>query len=267
MAYVIETMWVKAADGVASAARHSGTNGEPIIFVHGVGSTAAIWDYQLRDLDDCYRSYAVELRGNGALNPPPAPSSITRAGFAHDVLAVADAADTPRFHFVGCSLGGVVGFELWQRVPERIASFTIVGSFAKYPDSDRYVAGIEAAVRVAGSMQIFAQERAAKLGLPPARLAETLEQMGCKTVPSYLASTHATWTGNYYATLSTITVPTLVICGERDGIAPFPLSQEIAAGIPGSHLEVLGGAGHVCNADTPVAFNKLLREFLPTISI
>lgn len=259
---MIETMRVKGADGITSGARYSGTSGEPIIFVHGVGSTAAIWDYQLHDLDDCYRSYAVELRGNGAISPPPDPSMITRIGFANDVLAVADAADFPHFHFVGCSLGGVVGFELWQRAAGRIASFTIVGSFAKYPNSSSYVAGIEAAVCGAGSMEIFAQERAEKLGLPPERLTETREQMSCKTAPSYLAATHATWTGDYRAMLSTITVPTLVICGERDGIAPLPLSQEIAAGIRGARLEVLNGAGHVCNADAPAAFNQLLRQFL-----
>lgn len=281
---MIETMCVKAGDGVAAGVRYrkrisspeaaaarSGSEPperpstpESIIFVHGVGSTAAIWDYQLRDLCDRYDCYAIELRGNGAIGPPPDPSMITRAGFVNDVLAVADAADSPHFHFVGCSLGGVVGFELWQHVPEQIASLTVVGSFAKYPNSEAYVANIEAAVGAAESMELFAEERSAKLGLPLARLAETLAQMSCKTIPSYLASTRATWTGDYRAMLSTISVPTLVICGERDRIAPLPLSQEIAAGIPGARLEVLPGAGHVSNADTPAAFNKLLREFLAT---
>ncbi|MGZ3551963.1 MAG: alpha/beta fold hydrolase, partial [Vulcanimicrobiaceae bacterium] len=59
-----------------------------------------------------------------------------------------------------------------------------------------------------------------------------------------------------------ITVPTLVIVGDRDQIAPLPLSQEIASGIPGARLEILPNAGHVTNADAAQAFNALLSDFL-----
>ena len=72
----------------------------------------------------------------------------------------------------------------------------ILGSFARYPDGERYAEGMIAAVRDAGDMPAFAQLRAAKLGLPPDRMHETIEQMACKSVASYLAATKATWTGD-----------------------------------------------------------------------
>ncbi|HLI96435.1 MAG TPA: alpha/beta fold hydrolase [Candidatus Baltobacteraceae bacterium] len=241
----------------------SGSRGDAVMFVHGVGSTAAIWDYQLDALSDEYRCFAVELRGNGIPKPEPDPSEITRDGYVDDVLAVGDAASAERFHFVGCSLGGVVGFELWKRAPQRIRSLTFVGSFACYPDAQNYVDNVIAAVEAAGTMEHFAFERAQRLGLPPGkRTAETIAQMGCKIVPSYIAATHATWTGDYRDLAPGISVPTLVICGERDTVAPPPFSQEIAGVIPGARLEVLAGAGHVANADAPDRFNDLLRAFL-----
>lgn len=244
-------------------ARVSGSSGDAVVFVHGVGSTAAIWDYQLGPFADAYRCFAVELRGNGVPKPEADPSGITREGFVEDVLAVADAAGGDRFHFVGCSLGGVVGFELWKRVPERIRSLTFVGSFAWYPDAAAYVQSVIAGVQAAGTMERFALERAKKLGMPPGkRTSETIEQMACKSVPSYIASTHATWTGEYRDLLDTISVPTLVICGERDTVAPPSFSQEIAGRIRGARLEILTGAGHVTNADAPERFNELLRAFL-----
>lgn len=234
-----------------------------MLFVHGVGSTAAIWDYQLQALNDSYRCFAVELRGNGVPKPEPAPAEITREGFVDDVLAIADAAAVDTFHFVGCSLGGVIGFELWKRVPQRLRSLTFVGSFAWYPDSAAYVQSVIAAVEAAGTMERFAHERAKKLGMPPGRRTdETIEQMACKTVPSYIASTRATWTGEYRDLLRSITVPMLVICGERDAVAPPSFSQEIADGVPGARLEILAQAGHVTNADAPDRFNDLLRAFL-----
>jgi pimeloyl-ACP methyl ester carboxylesterase len=229
--------------------------------VHGVGSTAAIWDAQLREFGRDFRCAAVELRGNGVFDDPD-PALITREAFAADVLDVCGALAFERFTLIGCSLGGVVGFELWQRTAERIDAMTVVGSFVRYPSGERYASDVCNAVAQAGDMRRFAAQRASKMSLPPARLTETIEQMACKSVPCYLASTRATWTGDYRAVLPTIDVPMLVLCGERDVIAPLPLSEEIAAGVGGSALAVVEGAGHVANADAPDRFNVLLRNFL-----
>ena len=254
-------MEVVVEGGAAAGARHAGASGPALIFVHGVGSTAAIWDSQLDAFGGDFRAVAIELRGNGALVDPD-PALITREGFAQDVLAVAEASGIDRFTIVGCSLGGVVAFELWKRVPERIEAMVIVGSFAQYPNAQAYADGVKAAARDAGDMVSFAQIRAPKLGLPPDRTRVTIDQMARKSIPCYVASTQATWTGDYRDALSTIDVPVLVACGERDTIAPRALSEEIAAGIPGARFVEISEAGHVANADNPEAFNRELRAFL-----
>jgi 3-oxoadipate enol-lactonase len=236
----------------------------PLFFVHGVGSTAAIWDSQLEAFGPDRLCAAIELRGNGAQKPDPDPSSITREGYAQDVLAVADALRIERFVLVGCSLGGVVAFELWRRAAHRIAAMALLGTFARYPDADRYAEQICIQAREIGNMRAFGEQRAAKLGLPRERLRETIEQYGCKSVDCFLAATNATWTGDYRDLLPTIDVPTLVAHGVRDLVAPQALSQEIASAIPGAQLSTIDAAGHVANADNPGAFNALLREFLAT---
>ncbi|HET9030500.1 MAG TPA: alpha/beta fold hydrolase [Candidatus Aquilonibacter sp.] len=257
---MIETITVEST-GAVTAARVAGASGPAVLFVHGVGSTASIWDRQLEALSDRYRCAAIELRGNG-VPPDPDPSAITREGYADDVLAVAEALAMPHFTIVGCSLGGVVAFEGWKRYPGRISAMVIVGSFAKYPNARAAADGIKEAVRSAGSMAAFAQARAAQLGLPPERLQETIEQMACKSIPSYLAATEATWTGDYLDLLPTITVPVLVARGEHDTVAPQALSETIAEGIPGARLELVPSAGHVANADNPSVFNAMLDGFL-----
>jgi 3-oxoadipate enol-lactonase len=258
---VIETMRVETPDGAATGARIAGAGGAALIFVHGVGSTAAIWDAQLAAFSNDFRCAAIELRGNGALKDPD-PSLITREGFADDVLAVADTLGFETFTLAGCSLGGVVAFELWKRVPQRFDAMVIVGSFACYPDGENYARTICSTLDGATDMRPFAETRAARLGLSPERHRETVEQMACKSVACYRASTMATWTGDYRELLSTIDVPVLVLHGERDAVAPAALSEEIAAGIPGAQLAVVENAGHVANADNPARFNELLREFL-----
>ena len=246
-----------------AGARMSGRTGPAIVFVHGVGSTAAIWDYQLRMFGERYRCFAVELRGNGASKPEPPPESIARTGFAEDVLTVADAAGVDRFHFVGCSLGGVVGLEVAARAPGRLLSLTLVGSFAAYDDGALYAESVIETVRAAGTMERFAQERVAKLGMPPGiRTNETIAQMACKSVDSYIASTRATWTGDYRQMLGGLAIPVLVVHGERDAVAPARYSRAMTQAIPGARMEVLNGAGHVANADAPDAFNRVLQSFL-----
>jgi len=234
----------------------------PMLFVHGVGSTAAIWDYQLEPFGADRLCAGVELRGNGTLKPDPDPATIDRAAYADDVITIADAIDTDRFVLVGCSLGGAVAFELWPRAPERIAAMVLVGAFARYPDGERYAEQICAQAREIGDMRAFGELRASKLGLPPARLRETVEQYACKSVECFLASTRATWTGDYMDLLASIDVPVLVVHGEHDVVAPRERSGEIASGIAGARLIEIPGAGHVANADAPQAFNAMLEAFL-----
>jgi len=242
--------------------RSAGPSGPALLFVHGVGSTAAIWDRQLEAFAPVARCAALELRGNGAQRIEPKPSAITREGYALDAIAALDSLGEDPVVLVGCSLGGVVAFEMMARVPERIAGLVLVGSFACYPNARAYVEKILAALDAAGDMPTFARARAALLSLPPERERETVEQMSRKARPSYEAATRATWTGDYRALLPEIAVPTLVVVGERDGIAPRALSEEIASGIRGAQLIELPGAGHVANADAPDAFNALLASFL-----
>ncbi len=248
--------------GARLAGRSKAKNGaSALLFVHGVGSTAAIWDRQLEFFGGSRLCAAIELRGNGAGKPDPDPATITRAGFAEDVLTVANALGAERSTLVGCSLGGVVAFELWRRAPQRIAAMVILGSFARYPDGESVAQRISAEARTAGSMRAYGEQRAAKLGLPPDRMYETVEQFACKSVDCFIASTHATWTGDYRDILSSIDVPVLVAYGERDVVAPRVLAQEIASGIAGAELVEIQGAGHVASADAPAAFNELVSKF------
>src|SRR2546428_11226596 len=64
--------------------------------------------------------------------------------------------------------------------------------------------------------------------------------------------------------LGTISVPTLVVCGEKD--APFmEPSRNLHAAIPGSELAIIPGAGHGPQMETPALFNRVLLTFLSRV--
>ncbi|MDE2572977.1 MAG: alpha/beta fold hydrolase [bacterium] len=258
-----------ASDGVRCAAQVTGTAATTLLFVHGAGSTAAIWDPQFGALGGRFRCAAVELRGNGVAPLPIKLSSISREGFARDCLAVADALSVERFHLVGCSLGGVVGLELWRMAPRRLASLTLLDSFACYPDGEAVAERIVGAVLEAPSLIAFAEERSSYL-LPPGarshRRTETVQQMARKDRRAYARSIVAAWTGDYRAMLPEIVVPALVLWGQHDIVTPWPLSQELAAAIPGAHLLEVPDAGHVSNADAPEFVNAALEAFVAAVA-
>ena len=67
------------------------------------------------------------------------------------------------------------------------------------------------------------------------------------------------------STLSTITVPTLIVVGDEDVLTPPKEARAMHAAIPGSRLEMLGEVGHLSNVERPSAFNATLNEFLHAI--
>lgn len=62
--------------------------------------------------------------------------------------------------------------------------------------------------------------------------------------------------------LADITLPTLLVYGDRDVRAPIYVGEQLHAALPDSTLVVLEGVGHVCNLEAPDEFNETLRSWL-----
>lgn len=265
----MDALLCTASDGVRCAARVAGRAGEPLLFVHDAGSTAAIWDPQLRALSERFRCAAVELRGNGVTPLPANLSAITREGFARDCLAVADTLGFTRWHLVGCGLGGLVGLELFRCAQERLASLALLDSFAAYPDGEGMAARIVEQALTATSFISFAEQRASELlplGAPAHRRTDYVRQLASHDRRAYARFAHATWTGDYRPLLAHINVPTLVLWGERDVLVPRRLCEGLAAWIAGARLLVVPDAGHISNADAPAFVNAALEAFFLSVS-
>jgi pimeloyl-ACP methyl ester carboxylesterase len=68
------------------------------------------------------------------------------------------------------------------------------------------------------------------------------------------------------AGLSGIRCPTLVVCGEGDGITPAECSREIVQAIAGARLELLPDCGHMLTMEKPDQVNALLRDWLGSVA-
>src|SRR5690606_27385192 len=101
-------------------------HGEPLLLVHGLGSSTRDWEYQIPVLAQHYRVIALDVRGHGRSDKPRGAYRI--ADFAADVAALIEYLQLPPVHLVGISMGGMVGFQLGVDRPELLRSLTIVNS-------------------------------------------------------------------------------------------------------------------------------------------
>lgn len=95
-----------------------------VLFHHGIGARSACWDGWTPTLTGRHRLVRFDMRGHGA-SPLPAGFRWSLSALVDDVLAVADATDTDRFHLVGESTGGTVALALAARLPERVLTVTV----------------------------------------------------------------------------------------------------------------------------------------------
>ena len=95
----------------------------PVLAVHGMSSTSALWTWVLHEAPDL-DLVAADLSGRGASTPLRGTSTL--AGHADDQLAVLDALDLATVDVVGMSLGAFVAVRLAADHPDRVRSLTLL---------------------------------------------------------------------------------------------------------------------------------------------
>lgn len=246
-------------------------DGRAVLFLHGFPHDRTLWTPQLQSLGMRAHTIAMDLRG---LGESQAGGPYTMDAYADDAVALLDHLGEPHATVVGLSMGGYAALALWRRHPARVRSLVLTSTRAT-ADDDATRARREEMIRrltSGGSEAIADDQLAGSLGRTTRRTRPELVR-GVRTM---LASAPAAGArGALEAmlarpdstpTLATITVPTLVLVGDEDVVTPERDARYMHERIPGSRLEVICNAGHVCNIERPAAFNHVLGEHLAALS-
>jgi len=244
--------------------REGGSGGEAVLLLHAFPLSSAMWEPQLRALAARFRVIAPDYRGLGLSRP--APEASTMEGIASDVLALLRGLGIRRASVAGLSMGGYVAFELYRRAPGLFRALALCDT---RPGADTVAAreGRETYARNALERGLgwVADDFAPKL-LRPSPDAAVLAQVKAIVRGGTPEGVAAAQRGmalrqDSVPTLSRIACPTLVVVGEQDQITPTSEAKMMQAGIRGSRLAVVPGAGHLPNLESPSAFNQLLGGF------
>lgn len=199
---------------------------------------------------------------------------------AGDVMTMALAADhvaeemrgagITRALVCGLSMGGYVALALWRQHPGLVAGLVLANTKAAGDDEPGQERRRQLAARLTSEGNGFLVES------PPPLLSDAAHPALWRLAKDIIAAQPAASIAaaslgmavrpDSTKDLAGINVPTLVITGSKDTLIPPDATRPLAEGIPGARYEVIEGAGHLSNLESPEKFNALLREHWRAVS-
>jgi pimeloyl-ACP methyl ester carboxylesterase len=235
-----------------------------ILFHHGIGAESGIWADWVHALADRNRIVRFDMRGFGRSDVPAADAPWSIDLLAGDVLAIAEASGTERFHFVGESIGGTIGLYAALKHPDRFLSLTmsnaghIGGSIHKVETWRRTIDehGMD------GWSDDFMTDRFYPAALSPQRWNWYARQQAGDDRNSVLNALGVLVGMDLSIELRSVGVPALILHPDASPFIPVAVAAQMHAGLPDSELHVIGHAKHGMPFSHGRECAAILRRFL-----
>ena len=240
--------------------------GEAVVLVHAIGCDMRTWDDLAPALAERWRVVRVDVRGHGASPVTPRPYSLT--GLAGDVAGVLDRLSIERAHWVGLSMGGMIGQAFALAHGDRLARLVLANTTSSYGADGRKMWEARAKAVEEGGMAAITELAMTRYFSDEfrARHAEVVERVRTRFLETdprgYIGCCDAIRDLDFSGKLAQIRARTLVIAGEKDVGTPPAMSEAIAAKIPGARMAIIPGAAHLSAVESPLEFAALVGEFL-----
>lgn len=234
--------------------------GIPLLFIHCSMANHQIWDRQ-RTLAKYFQLILVDLPGHGQSESLEGEVTVKR--LATLIAELIQTLELQRVILVGYSLGGAISLQLALDHPELLSAIILVGTGAKMGVlpvifeviKTNYQEGVELTTGKMG----FAK------GADP-KLIELAKQECLKCSPSIAYSDFAACNAfDVRDQLNEINIPTLIIVGSEDLLAPVKWSLYLTKHILNSSLQIIPQSGHMVILEQPDKFNLTLRKFIDNL--
>jgi pimeloyl-ACP methyl ester carboxylesterase len=245
-------------------------SGEPaLVLLHAFPLHAGMWAPQFERFSAERRVVAPDLPGFGASEAPDSMYRYTMTGFADLVAGLLKQLRLREVVLGGLSMGGYVAFAVLRQHVELVAALILADTragadthlvFDRRTDQQDQVARIGTTTLIETLLGglLSEQTRASRLDL-----VEQVRRLMANPSAGYIGALEAMkHRPDATAELAGIAVPTLVVVGEDDTLAPPDVARDMQERIPGAGLAVLPGAGHLSNLEAAEAFNDAVAGFL-----
>jgi 3-oxoadipate enol-lactonase len=255
------------ANGIQINYELSGRKDAPVVVLsHSLGSSLVMWDPQMEVLEPDFHVLRYDTRGHGGSDTSAGPYTLDLLG--DDAVSLLDALRIDKVHWIGLSMGGMIGQCLGLNHLDRLRSLALCDTAPVIPEEAQpaWQERIDT-VRNKGLQALVGQilERwftPSFLNLNSPSLSVIRKQFLATSVGGYIGCSEAIRRLDYLDRLSEIKIPTLIMVGEDDPSTPASASETMHKRIPNSKLVVLPSARHFSNVEQPEAFNSALAGFL-----
>jgi pimeloyl-ACP methyl ester carboxylesterase len=240
-------------------------HGEPVVFIHGLGSSARDWENQIGFFSKIYQVILFDVRGHGKSDKPPGPYSIPL--FSRDLIALLTALQIGPVHVVGISMGGMIGLQLAVDAPELVKSLVVVNS-----GPEMVVRTLKERIQIWQRFLIVRLLGMRKMGaVLSGRLFPKPEQGELRKVfverwaendpRAYRDAMSALVGWSVSEQLEKIACPVLVVAADED-YTPVEAKASYIKRLQHGELVVIADSRHATPVEQPDEFNKVVMAFL-----
>jgi 3-oxoadipate enol-lactonase len=251
-----------------------GEGPETIVFSHGLLWSGKIFEDQIAALKHRYRCIAFDFRGQGRTQVTPAGYDLET--LYADTVALIEKLNAAPCHFVGVSMGAMIGLRLAVRKPEMVRSLALFATSAdaETADKKRRYRALTLIARIFGLRVVASQALAVLFGrtfLNDPLRAELKRQWRNNFIANRRIGVARAVIGvidrePVYDQIHKITAPTLIAMGDEDVAIPLAHAHRIHSRIAGSRLVMIPRAGHTPTVEEPAIVNQLLAEFISQVA-
>jgi 3-oxoadipate enol-lactonase len=248
----------------------SGPERAPLVVLsHSLASSGIMWEQQMSALVGGYRVLRYDTRGHGGSDAPAGPYTLDELG--DDAVAMLDALEIERMHWVGLSMGGIIGQNLAIRYPERLSSLVLCDTTSRTPEEAKSMWDERIAVAEKHGMEPLCGATMERWFTPSFQEADgpelqvIREQFLHTPTSGYVGCCQAIRELDYTERLSGIALAVHLIVGADDPSTPPEAARTIQERISGASLTIIDNGSHLCNVEQPAAFNRALLGFLERV--
>jgi len=261
----VEKIWV---NGVELAYRFDGpANGRVVMMSNSLMSDYTMWDVTIPALTDRYRVLRYDTRGHGRSGTTPGPYSIGM--LADDAVGLLDALGIQRVHFIGLSMGGMIGQQIGARYPDRVYSLSLCDTASEMPPRLMWEERLSIARSqgIAGLLDGTIQRwfTGPFIARDPQSIEGVRRMISLTGVEGYIACASAVRDMAQTTMLLQVKAPTLILVGRKDPACTVEQANVLYRMIDGSQIVVIEDAAHLANIEQPQAFNRALGAFLDRV--
>lgn len=255
------------ANGIKINYERLGKEGAAVVMMsHSLGASLAMWNPQMKSLEPRFQVLRYDTRGHGGSDAPP--GAYTLEMLAEDAIGLLDALAIERVHFVGLSMGGMIGQCLALNYPERFQSLTLCDTSPLLPKEAQPIWQERIDTAQNKGMEALVDATLERWFTPsyleqnPPEVGSTRRQFLATPVTGFIGCSEAIRGLNYLGRLSEIKMRTLIMVGEMDPGTPVAASEAMHERISGSQFIVIPSAAHLSNVEQAGVFNRALVGFL-----